>query len=256
MKIQVYDGTGVNEEDQARLLEEQMDHIVRIIPDFQKHLVTPDRDLLQGRSIFGSRFGSNINLWCPIALSIEEMTEAGVIFCQKDIFVMPNMLNGNNNTEGGDVIWANYRYFIKQWDHERIFKLRGDHAAYGVVIPLDLVDGDMREALLGLEDYPVLCDETASEVASELQDLEWINTYREDFVETLRKSDTLRSSKALDEFDFDNESLISALRALLEDGTEVWTPTSGAMGFSILSMADLVRRVTPEMIEEARKFWS
>lgn len=258
MKIQVYEGTGVDCEDESRLFEERRDHIAETLRDFEKHLVIADGAVLSGREL--SDAGTDPSLWCKIdvdeAEGTGEATEASVASCERRVFVMPNMLNGNNYTEGGDVAWANYRALVQQWDHDRIFKLKGEHDSYGVVIPLDLVVGDMREALLGLEDYCVLDEEMHSEVESELQEQEWVNTFREEFVDTLRKSDTLRSSKALDESDLDDEHLIDALRHLLEDHCEVWVPSKGQMGYDIPSMAALVKRVTPEMIEKARKFWS
>lgn len=103
----------------------------------------------------------------------------------RDYYLCPDRLSGSDYSGTGIIGRANFRAFQKLFEHYH--KLSGNHNNFGIAISINWLLRASDEALKvmdlleALEDYPIICDETLSEVECELAEEAWENWTHDDY---------------------------------------------------------------------------
>jgi CheY-like chemotaxis protein len=104
-----------------------------------------------------------------------------------NIFVVPQYMQGSDY--GGSLVdAANKKAFLEEYEGteggEGILEMYGGHGSFGVAIPLRvyLENDEIQSTLHGLEDYPVVCEETLSQLEMEGAEEAWESWVEGDFV--------------------------------------------------------------------------
>jgi hypothetical protein len=101
---------------------------------------------------------------------------------------MPDHMSGSDYS-GNAVEVSNKKAFMEEYqnDESMVIDVYGGHGTYAVAIRLDSITFDILDTLAGLEDYPLMDEETHSEVEYEAENEAWDNWVRSDFNRDLVK---------------------------------------------------------------------
>lgn len=81
---------------------------------------------------------------------------------------------------GGSVNRANFLWFEEHYgDHPEVAFLYGDYSSYGVLVPVEIKDEELRDVVHGLDDYPLVDDEALSRLESEWQNEAFSDTWND-----------------------------------------------------------------------------
>lgn len=90
---------------------------------------------------------------------------------EPEYFVLVPPPLGHSDYSGTAIEIANRRVFLDEHgDVPGVFEVTGGFGAQGIAIRLDVADKGIIETLAALSDYPILCEQTWSEVEMELVD--------------------------------------------------------------------------------------
>lgn len=99
----------------------------------------------------------------------------------QELFLISNLLSGSDYS-GSSVERANFRAFLESFrDVPGIVEMWGGHGTYAIAIRLDVHHAEILETLERLEDYPVVDDDTLSELEMEMDSEAWESWARADF---------------------------------------------------------------------------
>lgn len=173
-----------------------------------------------------------------------------------DVF-MPDAFLSGDYCGAGAVAVANRRYLETEFsDLEDIAwtRLHGSHGAVGVAVPMRYSERDAahteREAdfvrfLDGLEDYPVACEDTLSEVEAEEEQSEWERNGYRDLAREMR-------DRFEDLSDFDSSHAEKLMQALWSDGDGMGCEYAHhEQGGCYLNVSAIADRVTEEQARAA-----
>jgi hypothetical protein len=141
---------------------------------------------------------------------------------QANDFIMPKLCTGSDYA-GDSVTVANHRAFLALFGTiAGVFDVYGGYSTYAVAIRLDAVTEDMLEVFAALQDYPLINEETHSEVEMEAEDASWECYARDDF----RK---LAATKfpALDIEEISADELYRIFRELSDRSNTYWQNETG-----------------------------
>ncbi len=75
-------------------------------------------------------------------------------------YYLSDFLSGSDYS-GCLVERANYREFLEEFGEcDGVHEVYGGHGTYAVAVRIDALTDEMAEMFAGLEDYPLICDET------------------------------------------------------------------------------------------------
>jgi len=81
---------------------------------------------------------------------------------------------------------ANYRVFLEEFgERDGVHEVYGGHGTYAVAVRVDAIDEEMAAVFDALEDYPLIDEETHSELELEAENEAWDCWARGDFVREL-----------------------------------------------------------------------
>ena len=96
-------------------------------------------------------------------------------------YFLSDFLSGSDYS-GCLVERANYREFLEQFGElDGVHEVYGGHGTYAVAVRIDALTDEMAELFAGLEDYPLIDDESHSELEMEAAEEAWDSWARSDF---------------------------------------------------------------------------
>ena len=96
-------------------------------------------------------------------------------------YFLSDFLSGSDYS-GSLVERANYRDFLAEYgERDGVHEVYGGHGTYAVAVRIDAIDDEMAALFDGLEDYPLVSEETHSELELEAQQEAWESWAESDF---------------------------------------------------------------------------
>lgn len=130
---------------------------------------------------------------------------SGGLVTKANYEVLQEMLEEKHPSGEGPPVWAT---------------TYGGYGTYGVLVVWDRLDGDIQEAIAGLEDYPLIDEEKHSELQIDAEEEAWENWGRSEF------ESQLENHYDLDDFPegVDSQQLFGEAA---ESANQYWEPESG-----------------------------
>lgn len=160
---------------------------------------------------------------------------------------------------GGTVELSNYKVLEEMLaehhpeDQKPVCWVRasGGHGTFSIAVLWEELDDEVKEALAGLEDYPLLDEEALSGLESELEDEAWENYYRKDFEDAVVKAvnAAFPDDDEFDEWPASDEDAYDLFRAAMDAANEQWIHESLGSGPYIKLehiVAEAVKLITGE----------
>lgn len=97
-----------------------------------------------------------------------------------DIYYVPGLMSGSDYS-GSSVTVTNYKYIVENFgESDHVREVYGGHGTYAIAFNLSRIDNvelaqELVEIFESLENYPVICDDTLSEVEQEAEAEAWVN---------------------------------------------------------------------------------
>jgi hypothetical protein len=118
------------------------------------------------------------------------------------VFDVPRYFDHGNNYGGSGILGqANYEYWTENFDETK-GKTWWDLGKSGILVRLDLLTSDQRDALDSLEGYPLLDEDRHSELEQEAQTDAWNdyarNDFKRDIVKLVDEEDKEQTEELLD----------------------------------------------------------
>ncbi len=96
-------------------------------------------------------------------------------------YFLSDFLSGSDYS-GCLVERANYRDFLADYgERDGVHEVYGGHGTYAVAVRIDAIDDEMAAVFEALEDYPLISDESHSELEIDAQSEAWENWAASDF---------------------------------------------------------------------------
>lgn len=158
-----------------------------------------------------------------------------------DLFI-PNYF-GFSDYSGSTVERANTEEFLKEFGKvPGVFETCGGYGTRGILVRLDAITEDMLEIFSGLSDYPVVNDESLSELECELESEDFESWIWRDIIRELKKrldreSETMdaerfdRLSDLLDADDYSSEFAWNLYRGVCDRENIYWNAESAVSGW-------------------------
>lgn len=137
---------------------------------------------------------------------------------------------------GGSVHESNYRVLRERL--EELYpedaspvvwaRTSGGHGTYGIVVRYNDLDEEIREALEGLEDYPLLDEQDHSNLEIEQQDEAWDNWAKDDFIKECAKDLEIDPDELTERAEEAGIEWYTIFRAAVEKANVYWEDQQGA----------------------------
>lgn len=129
----------------------------------------------------------------------------GQVTDKKALYLLPSELSGGDYCSSGTVNVSNHRVFLKLYEKvEGVYDVYSGYGGYAVAIRLDVLDSnpEIKEALDGLEGYPVIDEEDLSQLEWDKSKEAWDDWVRRDAVREVQKDPFLEEWDPEDDDEF------------------------------------------------------